>query len=283
MILNINSPSDSISRFSLALCSIILVLYTPVNDTDQIESITAKNNSPLINGLRLLILGDSNDRYIAEEWCLVSTRIEASEKRDTKICVEPSLNISVAMMRYATFPLISYSVDWSNNSEKITSTFDEFFLSTLRDSTTLLGGPPNAVLMQSLFHDLAYTYSLSPQLVHGMAASDVMWFEWLAHWSTVVEASVSACTQRFGENTWIGWRNSNLVLQGDHDGWLLLAPRIQSANAEAAKMSQRSGIRLIDFQSFSRLEDLSDYVHPKRFVHNAFMNELMKNLTTLSV
>jgi len=283
MNVNLDSSFDSISRFfSLAtICSIILVLYIPVNDTDQIERITAIR-SPLINDLRLLILGDSNDRYIAEEWCLISTRIEVSEKRDT-ICVDPSLKISVAMMRYATFPLISYSVDWSNNSERITSVFDEFFLSTLRDSTAFLGGPPNAVLMQSLFHDLAYTYSLSPQLVHGMAASDVMWFDWLAHWSTVVEVSVSACKIRFGENTWIGWRNSNLVLEGDHDGWLLLAPRIQSANAEAAIMAQRSGIRLLDFQTFSRLEDLSDYVHPKRFVHKAFMHELMKNLTALSV
>jgi len=183
------------------------------------------------------------------------------------------------MMRYDAFPLISYSVDWSNSSESVRLALNAFFDSVAQTAPTILGGPPNTVLMQSLFHDLAYTFVLSPQLVHGMSASDNLWLEWLTRWSMVAEASISAATDHLGKYVWIGWRTSNLVLQGDHDGCLLLAPRIASANAEAAKIAQRMGIHLIDFQSFSRLEDLSDYVHPKKFIHQAFVTEFMKNLT----
>ena len=232
-------------------------------------------------GLRLLILGDSNDRYITEEWCQQRERIHNNfnEFPEAMGCYDQ--NTSLLMIGFTAFKLLKFSVDTPNNSESTDAALNAYFASIARASTKLLGGLPSAVLMQSLFHDLEYTFWVSPRMIHGMAVSEEIMLEWLSQWSAVSDASVNAANLNFLRPHWIGWRNSNLVLQGDHDGWLLLAPWIPSFNAEAARMAKKREIELVDFERFSRLDDLIDYVHPKRNIHQKFIFELMKNLTSM--
>lgn len=227
---------------------------------------------PLNQEVCLLILGDSDNGYIANAICC----------RDTNASVTKSNHAKIYLASFHAFKLLLFQVDGSNNSQQVELAFDLFFSSTARAASQALGGPPNAVLLQSLFHYLEWTYWMSPSLIHGMAASDKIWSEWLARWSSVAALSVQAALRHFEEATWLGWRGSNQVWQGDHDGWLLVAPRIVSANTEAARMAQRMGIEYADFDRFSKLSDLSDFVHPKQIVHRAFILEFLKNLTAMA-
>lgn len=232
-------------------------------------------------GVRLLILGDSNDRYIVEEWCQGHGhgRKQTNEFSEAIGCYDNSRKNAVFMIGFTAFKLLAFSFDKPNCSHSVDKALNTYFASIAQAAAKLLGGPPNALLLQSLFHDLEYTYWLSPMMVHGMAASDELWFEWISQWLIVVEASIRAANLNFFEPRWVGWRNSNFVLQGDHDGWLLLASRIPSANAEASRMAHKMEIQLVNFEGFSRLDDLADYVHPKRSIHRKFILDLMKNLT----
>jgi hypothetical protein len=265
---------------ALLLVCAALLLSTEPGDTTAATLHSAASRNVLVDELRILLLGDSNDRYLFDGFCSRHERMKVRERPEARVCLDASTNTKVAVVDFTAFKLLSYAFDGSNSSESIDAALNAFFSSVARAVPALLGGPPGAILMQSLFHDLEYTFWMSPELIHGMAVSDDMWHEWLARWSEVAAASVTSANETLGRPPWIGWRTSNRVWQGDHDGWLLLAPRIPEANAKATEVAQRLGIHLVDFARFSRLEDLTDYVHPKRAVHQAFVMELVKNLST---
>ena len=266
--------SRNLARFFLtaALLGTLFLLLDYKEVSFAVETNVFIWEIPLKQELRLLILGDSNDGYIATAICC----------RETNASVTKSNHTKVFMASFNAFKLLQFQVDGSNSSQQVELALDLFFSSTAHAASQALGGPPNAVLLQSLFHDLEWTFWTSPSFIHGMAASDDIWSEWLARWSSVASLSVQAALRHFQQATWLGWRGSNQVWQGDHDGWLLVAPRIVSANTEAARMAQRMGIEFADFDCFSKLSDLSDYVHQKRQVHRAFILELLKNLTDLA-
>ena len=54
------------------------------------------------------------------------------------------------------------------------------------------GGAPDAVIIQSLFHDLQWAFEQSPAYVHGMHASKEHGDQWLLVWSTI---AMAACAQ----------------------------------------------------------------------------------------
>ena len=148
-----------------------------------------------------------------------------------------------------------------------------------------LGGPPDAVIIQSLFHDLLWTYDQSPSFVHGMHASEELWGRWLSVWSTGAMAAMRAVARSdlapplWTRPRWVGWRTSNHIVQGDRDGWLLVAARIPLANVEAVRAAQQMRITLVDFAAFTQSVKLKDWLHPELVVHGDFANALIQNLS----
>lgn len=240
--------------------------------------------------LRVLFLGDSNDRMLVSEWCALHGNLRIDEKdivrEATRACTGAGTGITIAFVWFRFFHTLLPSFDCPNSTTSIEVALHKTLSDASLAATQALDGPPDAVIFQSLFHDLMWTYVQSPSNVHGMYASDELWGRWLSVWSTIAMIAMrtiarSDLSPLWRQPRWIGWRTANHVGQGDHDGWLYLAEHITLANAEAARIARLMGVELVDFATFTKSVKLKDWTHPELVVHGEFSSALLKNLSLL--
>jgi hypothetical protein len=246
----------------------------------------------LPGGLRVLFLGDSNDRMLVSEWCAQHGHPRVDETKANRDanrgCTGVGTDISVSFVWFRFFHTLAPALDSFNSTASFEATLLDTLSGAALAATKSLGGPPDAVVIQSLFHDLMWTWERSPEFIHGMHASGELWGRWLSVWSTIAMAAIRTVARSdlaplWRTPRWIGWRTANHVGQGDRDGWLLLAAHIPLANDEAARVAQIMGVALVDFATFSANRKLKDWTHPELAVHGEFSTSLLQNLSRVLV
>lgn len=246
----------------------------------------------LSNYIKLLVIGDSADRIMVEEWCShhkgnLFKEIDAVVTNDTSIDIlKPILDpyrsrfrswemrvcelwqrkvyVSMISNKFGvrSHPPWHMPIRTMSGMEKelIDSNFSlielfNFALAPgLKILETAMGGAPHGVLVNSAFWDLSH-----PDPMHTRTPQNKA--EWIQSWSTNVTSFLGIIKQQFPSTKWFGWHTANRFHPFGSTWTSDFALKLlYEMNAASKFIATETGYEWIDFASYKIV--LKDALHP---------------------